>query len=765
MFKIFKLTLQLCLISLTVLVSSSSWAIDDIGAKKELFTPQDIVIEGSRKVEKEAILEKISLKKGVPVTNYMLKRSLQQIYAMKYFDSVEAHQEKIKGKSVLVFKLKEKPIIAKIKFEGNDEVTDDDLKEVLKTKEFSILDVNSIQADIKALGKTYEEKGFYLAQVNYRVDKAKGDNVNLIFVVKEYEKVRVKKVTFLGNRAFSDDELKGIMETQEEGLFSFMGSSGNFKEFNFQTDIERIKYFYNNKGYLQVNLGAPEITVSEDKKWVFITVKINEGPQFTINNVTFQGEILFPEDELQEKINTDKDNIYSEEILRRDIQLLTEMYQDKGYAFANVLRTLKIVPGENKVNVEFSFEKGKIAYFGKISVKGNTKTRDKVVRRELFIKEGTKFSGTDLRRSKENVNRLGFFEPGSVIFNTVTNKERDDILDVEIQVKERNTGQLSLGAGYSTATGEFLQASISQNNFRGLGQNLRFSLNWAANRRTFSLGFTEPYLFDTLWTAGGEISSTNNQLNNGFDFKRNALNLRVGYPIFDYTRLFLTYKIEDTEIESAIDPTIDVNTENGVASIVKSTIVQDTRNNRFEPSKGYFLSYSVEYAGVGGFKKWLKNEADLRYFYNVFGDLVLRTRLYGAKLDRQNGQRIPRTEKFTLGGSRNLRGYTFEAIGPQQTVQDQNGFTRRFNSGGLFATFTSIEFEHPLAREAGLKWVLFFDAGHAGEHDNVKLYKDYGFGFRWFSPIGVLRFEFGYPLGDEGQNAGSQFHFDIGQLF
>ena len=182
-----------------VFAPSISLAIDDIGVKKEIFTPQDILIEGIRKVEKEAILEKISLKKNTPITNYMLKRSLQQIYAMKYFDSVEAHQEKVKGKNVLVFKLQEKPIIASIKFEGNDEVSNDDLKEVLKTKEFSILDVNSIQADIKALGKTYEEKGFYLAQIQYRVDDAKGDNVNLVFVVKEFEKVRVKKVTFLGN--------------------------------------------------------------------------------------------------------------------------------------------------------------------------------------------------------------------------------------------------------------------------------------------------------------------------------------------------------------------------------------------------------------------------------------------------------------------------------------------------------------------------------------------------------------------------------------
>lgn len=747
-------------------VSTSVFAIDDIGLKKNLFKADDIQVIGTKKVEKEAVLEKISVKKGMMLNNYMVKKSLKQIYAMKYFESVEAHHEVKNGKNILVLRLKEKPIVSAIKFEGNNEVSSDDLKEVLKTKEFTILDISTVKADVKGLGKTYEEKGFYLAQIDYKVVKAKGDNVDIVFKIKEFDKVRVKKVTFLGNRAFSDDELKGIMETQEEGLFSFMGSSGNFKEFNFQADIERIKYFYNDKGYLQANLGSPEITVSEDKKWVFITVKINEGPQYTINNISFQGEMLFPESDLREKISTAKDNIYSESILRQDIQLLTEKYQDKGYAFANVLRHIRFVPGENKVNVEFSFEKGKIAYFGKITVKGNNKTRDKVVRRELLIREGVKFSGSALRRSKENVNRLGFFEPGSVIFNTITSKERDDVLDVEIQVKERNTGQLSLGAGYSTATGEFLQASISQNNFRGLGQTLSFSLNWAANQRTFSLGFTEPYLFDTLWTGGGEISSQNNELNNGFNYKRDSFNLRVGHPIFDlFTRLFLIYKIEDTQIKSANDPTIDEATENGLASIIRSTIVRDKRNNRFEPSKGYYLSYSLEYSGIGGEKKWLKNEADMRYFYNVFGDLVLRYRLYGAKIEKLDERGIPRTERFTLGGSRNLRGYTFEAIGPRTTVLDTQGILRTFNNGGRFATFTSVEFEHPLAREAGLKWVVFFDAGHAGRYNNIKLYKDYGFGFRWFSPIGVLRFEFGYPIGKEGENAGSQFHFDIGQLF
>lgn len=737
----------------------------DIGPRKKLFKIDVIQIRGTKKVEKEAILEKISAQVGMIADNYLIKRDIEKIYAMKFFDYVEAHTRKRKGKNVLQFVVKEKPIISKIIFEGNDEVDDDDLSAVVKTKEFAILDINTIKSDVQALIKLYEEKGFYLANVNYVMKETGQESRDLIFRIKEFDKVLVKKITFLGNKAFSDNQLKDIMETREESLFSGMSGAGNFKEFNFQTDIERLKYFYKSKGYLQITVGTPEITVSEDKKWVFINLKVEEGPMFTINDIRFQGEVLFPNKELLEKISLKKEDTYSEELLRKDIQLLTELYQDKGYAFANVLRTLQIVPGKNKVNIDFSFEKGKIAYFGKITVKGNTKTRDKVVRRELRIREGAKFSGSDLRRSKENVNRLGFFEPGSVVFNTISPKGKDDVLDVEISVKERNTGQISLGAGFSTATGAFFQGSIAQNNFRGLGQTLNFTLSLSKTNETYNIGFTEPYLFDTKWTAGGDVFSTNNSASESFSYKRSGFNLRVGYPILDYTRLFVTYKWEDTKIKALEDPTIDTATENGVASSVQTTIVRDTRNNKFEPSSGYRLSFTTEYAGLGFDKKWFKNEGDARFFKRVYGDLVFRSKFFVGKMERVDGQAIPRSEKYTLGGAKNLRGYNIEDIGPKKTVTDSNNILRTFNSGSLFATYAQLELEHPLAREAGLKWVVFMDAGDANNPDGIKIKSDYGFGFRWFSPIGVLRFEFGYPIDPEGDQAGSQFHFDIGQLF
>lgn len=749
--------------------SSRAFSSMELGAEKNYFKVTAIKFDGLKKVEKEAVLERISTKVGSNLNNYSLKNDIEKIYNLKYFDSVEAYQEG----STLVFKVKEKPIIAKVVFDGNDELSRDELLPQIKTKEYSILDINTVKSDLKAMQKFYEEKGFYLATINYEIKKVDEENIDLVYKINEYEKVRVKKISFLGSQAFSDEELKGIMETREESLFSFMSGSGNFKEFGFRTDIERIKYFYRTKGYLQVNVGTPDVTISEDKKWVFVTVKITEGPKFSVRNISFQGEVLFSETELMEKLTMKSGDTYSEETLRNDIQKLTEAYQDEGYAFANVIRNLNVVPGANEVDIDFSFEKGKIAYFGKITVKGNTKSRDKVIRRELKIKEGARFTGTGLRESKENVNRLGFFEPNSVIFNTISPPGQDDVLDIEIQVKEKSTGQISLGAGYSTATGFFFQASVTQNNFNGLGQQLSFSTNLSGNQKSFSLSFTEPYFLDTKWTAGGEIFKNENEELTSYDYKKQGFALRVGYPILEYTRLFTTYKLEDTTLYNIEDETIDEEAENGLTSSVRFAIITDKRNHRFEPTAGYYLNISTEYAGVGGDKEWLKNEFDTRYFKSIVGDLVFRSRLYTSKLEIINGQKIPRNEKFSLGGARNLRGYNVQDIGPKKTVlvdRDGDGLKndeKIFNEGALFTAYTTLELEHPLAREAGLKWVLFYDAGTAANIDDInKVYMDYGFGFRWFSPIGVLRFEFGFPVNpDADGDDGSKFHFDIGQLF
>lgn len=755
---------------LSLLISLNVFSQEDLGPKSDLFQIDEIRILGTKKVEPEAILEKISAKKDMKLDNYLLRKDITKIYEMKYFDSVEALHDVEGGKNILSFKVKEKPVVSKILLEGNDEIKNDDLKDQIKTKEYAILDVNTIKSDVANLQKFYEEKGFYLAAIDYEI-RPKGEAVEVVYKINEFEKVRVKSIRFLGNSALSDNELKANMETREESLFSGMSATGSFKEFNFNTDVERLKYYYKSKGYLQVNVGSPAITVSEDKRWIFITIKVTEGPQFTVNEIFFEGDMLYTEDEMFTKMKLKKNETYSEDSLRLDIQQLTEMYQDKGYAFANVLRTLEIVPGENKVDVHFSFEKGKIAYFGSIVVKGNSKSRDKVVRRELKIYEGQMYTGSGLRMSKENVNRLGFFEPNSVIFNTVSPKGKDDVLDVEISVKERNTGQITLGAGYSTASKGFIQASIAQNNFLGLGQTLSFSFSHSEVQTTWNLGFTEPYLFDTKWTAGGDIYKTDSSFSSSLYYKKFGGDLRVGHPIAEFTRIYITYRLEETEISNVRNPTINPENENGTSSSIQTSIVRDRRNNIFEPTDGSYQNVSSQYTGLGGFHRWAKVEGETRHYKPVYGDLIFRTRLSASKLMQTHSWRqIPRTEKFVMGGARNMRGFNFEDIGPLEYMKDSSGRVARFNQGGLFSCLGTFEFEHPMVKEAGLKWALFYDAGNVfkyniGEHRNWGLRSDYGFGFRWFSPIGVLRFEFAYPTNKRPTEDTSQFLFDIGQIF
>ncbi len=761
-----------------------------LGPEKNLFVVEKLAVKGAKKVEPEAILEKISFKAGQSLTNYRLRSMIQTIYDMGYFSQVKAEQITKNGKQVLLFHVTERPVIGRVVFDGNDTFDDDELLEKIKTKQYDIFNLGQVKQDIIVMEKAYQEKGHFLIKITHEIRPFGKDGKEIVFRIQEGRKVRVKRITFLGNKALSDAELKDNLLIQEESFFSFLTGSGNFKELEFKASLERLAYVYKSRGYLQVNFGQPIVTVSEDRKWIYVTLKVAEGPKFYVNSLYFEGDLIFPEEKLRDVTKLEPSDVYSEDTLRKDVQSLTELYQDEGHAFVNVLRNLKLVPGEHKVDVIYSFEKGPIAYFGKIDIKGNNKTRDKVIRRELRIHEGMKFSGSKLRISRDNVTRLGYFEGGKVFFNTVSSPVKDDVLDVEISVEERQTGELSLGAGYSTATKGFIQGSIRQINFRGLGQTLNFSLQLSDFQQNFNLGFTEPYFNDTRWTLGGEVFRNQSTFIRSFRFEKIGSSVRVGHPIEDYTRLFMTYKYEDTDVDNILDPTVEESLEDGVASSVTLSVVHDKRNNIFETTRGHFGSASLEFAGVGGDQGWLKGELDGRYYRPIIGDLTFRFHLRLAQLFETKDECgvgiercVPRTERFSMGGARNMRGYNIEDIGPivqlpandPETGRSNPQDVRFFNEGGLTSLLSTFELEYPLIKEAGLKWVLFYDAGNVwkyswgrdnqdGERD-LGLRSNYGFGFRWFSQIGVLRFEFGYPTDPKDYEDSSQFHFDIGQIF
>ncbi len=779
------LTKLFILFSLSLLFSSMSWA-QQIEAIK---------IVGQQKIEKDAILEKLINKVGANLDLKAVREEVQALFKTGYFQDVEVSESKGSGgKIILTYKVIEKPSVASVDYKGNSEISDDELTELTKLKIFEIIDYPKITRGVLDIQKAYEEKGYYLAKINYTIEPAENGNVRIVFDIQENEQVVVKRVSFIGNKQVTAADLKARMLTQEGGLFSLISGTGTYKQDAFEQDVQLIQYLYFNKGFVQAKVSRPEVTVTPDRKGIYISILVEEGEQFNTGEVSFSGDLLFSTEELSETAQIDETEIFIYETVQADIRAFTAKYGDLGYAYTNVIPRTFIREEEKKVDIVYDFDKGKKVYFGTINVVGNTRTRDKVVRRELRIGEGELYNETRKRESMDNVRRLGFFE--SVEFNTKTPPGRDDLMDIDIVVKERNTGSFQLGAGYSSFSGMIFNAQLNQMNFLGRGQNVGLQIDYSAIQKRYRLNFTEPYFYDTLWTVGFDIFRNESNIPQLFREKVEGAAVRVGHPIWGrYFYGFLRYKLDNTELDMIPGPNatdvLDPTTAEGVSSSMTASVEYDRRNDRFAPTSGVHTSASYEVAGLGGDLNYTKGDAFFRWYHTLFWNLVLRTNFTYGFVESGKGTPVPFTKKYRLGGPFNMRGFDFANIGRRQfspihadwlsctgyqSVQANGNCLppevaqqrARVVVGGNQEALAMIELEFPLVKEAGIRGVAFYDVG-AAEDDLVDTFfrEDVGFGVRWFSPIGPLRFEWGFPLQrfPEFNEDASEFHFAIGAPF
>lgn len=756
-------------------------------------TIKTIDVSGNRKIEKDAIITKLISKVGGEYSAQSIREDVEAIFKLGFFNDIEVDRQ-VTGKEVtLTYKVIEKPSITEITYEGNSEVKSEDIAEATGIKAYQLLSMSKVREAVEKIQKLYEDKGFFLAKVEAEVQIVKKDEtVHLVFKIRENDKVKVKKITFLGNKHLPDGQLKSKMLTQEGGFFTALSGSGQYKQEMFERDVQVLRFLYWNQGYVQAKVDRPQVTVTPDKKNIYITIRIEEGEQYDVGEVDFAGDILFPKQELYDAIKIDDNGIFAYDVLQKDISELTAKYGDLGYAYANVIPRTAFNAKERKVNLIFEFDKGNKVYFGKINMVGNTKTRDKVIRRELKVMEGELYNETRRRQSLENIQRLGYFE--EVNFKTSVDPEHQEIMNVDIAVKERNTGQIQLGAGYGTSQGFTLQGSVNQANFLGRGQNLGASLNLSNTGSYYSLSFTEPYFNDTLWSVGGDIYQSANTGRRDYDEDHRGGAIRFGHPIAEYTRGFLRYKYDDTKLSSKTDSDGKTTTDtdlfpldsaSGVTSSLTGTLEYDTRNDRQMPTKGIFTSASYEYAGIGGDLKYTRATGNFRFYKNIFWDVVWRNNIQYGRIDSLEGQEVPFSELYLLGGPYSLRGYRSYRVGkmkysqkvyndltnpaitnPPLTPDEAKIQAQRFYGGTQQALFQT-ELQFPLVKEAGIMGAGFFDIGAADDVlSSDSFFADVGFGIRWYSPIGVLRFEWGFPLNrDPNYQEASVFEFSIGPSF
>ncbi|RPH89628.1 MAG: outer membrane protein assembly factor BamA, partial [Desulfobacteraceae bacterium] len=613
---------------------------------------------------------------------------------------------------------------------------------------------------LEKLNTFYQSKGYYNAQINHTIQTEDPQSVTVTFNITEGKKVYIKTIDFQGLKAFKPRQLKGIMETNEKDFLYWILSSGLYKKELLEKDLEKISAYYYNRGYLKAKVGDPE--VKHEGEWLYITIPIEEGSQFRMGEVDIQGDLLRPKEKMLADLAIRKEKFYNREVIRQDILQISEGFSQEGFAFAEVVPKITEDPSVPKVDLVYEVRKGPKVYFERIDIVGNTKTRDKVIRREFKVSEQGLFDAYALRRSNENINRLDYFEEVNI---STTPGSQEDRMNLKVEVKEKMTGSFSVGAGYSAVDQFSVMGSIAQRNLFGRGQRLSLDAYLSTNTNRYSLNFVEPWLFDIPLSAAFTLY---NWIREYDEYKKDSYggSVDLGYLLWgEYTRGYVTYTYDDanvTDVASNAPASIQNSAGKNTTSSVRLTLRRDSRDVLFNTSKGSMHSASVEYAGgpLGGTSQFTRYLASSGWYFPVFwGTTFFANGKVG--LIQEHGK-VPDYEKFYLGGINSIRGFKYNSIGVTDPV------TGNIQGGDKMVQF-NLEYIFPLIPAAGIKGLVFFDTGNVYNKDDSidagNFKKTVGLGVRWYSPMGPLRLEWGWNLDPKPGEDSNNWEFSIGTFF
>lgn len=765
---------------------------------------ESIEFEGLRRVEPPAVKLVLSSREGKPFSRQAVAEDIRAIYGMGYFDDVQVFKETTpRGGVKLVYVVSEKPAVRKVEIVGYDELSEEDIEEVIDIRPFTILSEAKVKRNAEKIKDLYNEKGFYLAEVEPEIRPEGENQVIVVFNIIENAKVEVKRIRFVGNRNIDSDTLKTGLITQEGSLISFLTGAGTYRKDAFQVDLLRISSRYFDEGYINVKVDTPDIEISPDRKGIYITLRIEEGEQYSVGEIGFSGDLIDSQEQLDELTDLEEGQVFNRSTLGQDLLKLKTRYEDDGYAYANITPVTSVHADKRLIDITYDIQKGDKVYYERINVIGNTKTRDKVIRRELRIYEGELTSASARELSRRRVQALGYFEKVDI---KTRRGSTDTFQIVDVEIKEKATGTFQIGAGFSSAESFIATAQIAQDNFLGRGQSVSLSAQISSLRQLFQLSFSEPYFFDTEWRFSFNAFNRETQFRS-FLRSSSGGSLTFGHPLTDDINVFLTYNLEFVRSRGADglrgQPAFQPLNNSGRISSLRGTFTYDTRDNRLFPSKGMFHTASAEFStrflGASETRTFQRYRAVARFYHPIIWGFVGKLSLRAGYLLSTSDQPLSPSEKFIMGGINTIRGYLPFTIGPERRATRNNrgsglydpySDTFTFIEGGNKEFLANFEIEFPIFEAVGIKGVVFLDAGNVyAEEENffyigdkvrepqrpdafdvrdlpLGLFWSVGFGFRWFSPIGPLRFEWGIPLTRRPEDdKGPLFEFSIGNSF
>ena len=754
----------------TTLTATLDELVDDISTfTGRLYRIANVKIDGNTRIDSGAILRHIENREGDQYDPSRIRSDLKDIFKMGFFNdvSVDVHGTD-KGKEI-TFIVDEKEIIGSVKLRGNVNVKTEDIMEILTINTNTIYNPNQVNKSESYIRQFYKSKGYYDTKVSTKISYPKKDYIAVEYVIKEGVKVYIKDIIFEGNTTFEDKELLEVMVSTEKNWLSWFNDSGVLKRDYVQEDANRIGSFYQNHGFIDVKIGEPVINKKEE--WLYVTFKIKENDRYKVGVITVEGDLILPEDQLLSMSRLGEERYFTRDVLRSDTLAFTDVYAAKGYAFADISPDTKKDPENKRVDVNYHITKGELVYVNRIRIRGNDRTRDKVIRREMALDEANIYNATAIKRSTSRLKRLDFFEDVSI---TPEPTDEDDTMDILVEVKEKSTGTFSIGAGYSSVDSLMFMAEVSQNNFLGRGQHVAVQANIGGTNTRYSLSFTEPHLNDSKLLFGFDIFNTYHEYD---DYTKKALGgtLKFGYPLWWGWRSFYSIGHENSSLSDVSTITSDIirkSQELEIKNFISFGVSKDTRNRNFNPSRGYTHRINITKAGgfMSGDSAFTKLNVSTSWYFPVWKELVFHYKLAGGVVIEDETDSLPVFERFTLGGLNTVRGFK---NGDISLIDVPSG--DRY--GGTKMVFQNLEFLFPLAKDAGLSGVVFFDAGNVwgGLDDPSDIgFEDFemdevsmgaGFGFRWISPMGPLRLEWGKNL-DPGINEDSSvWDFSMGGSF
>ena len=724
-----------------------------------------IQVEGAQRIEPETVRSYLTFKAGDPVTDADLDDSLKRLFETGLFADVVLRREENR----VVVKIVENPIINRIAFEGNLRIDDEILRDEITLRPRVVYTRSRVQTDMLRIIEIYRSSGRFAARVVPKVIQLPQNRVNLIFEIHEGSPTDVRRITFIGNTRFSDGELRDVIQTKETGFFSFFSGGDLYDPDRLAFDQELLRRKYLNAGYADIRVVSAVAELTPDRDAFFITFTLEEGETYRFGEVAVTSGLRdLDVAAVGQEVQIAEGELYSAEDIEETVSALTDAAGRAGYAFVDVKSKIDRDRADRRIDVTFEIEEGPRVFVERIDIRGNLRTEDRVIRREFRLVEGDAFNTDHIRRARRSLRNLGFFE--EIEIRHVPGSTPDQTL-IEATVKERATGEIGFGAGYSTAVGGLAEVTLRERNLVGSGQDLRVRGQIAQREQQIELNFTEPYFLDRKLAAGFDIFTTarNYQRESSFDQETIGFSLRAGYPLAEDLSQRWRYTLRRDEIAGVPADAAAVIAEQEGRSMLSSighTIQYDTRDSRFSPRQGLIASMNHELAGVGGSVKFLKTDARGSIFVPLTDSITGNAGLGGGYVEGL-GQDVRVLDRFNLG-SRELRGFANAGASPRDRATGD-----AVGGNWYYAGTFSVSFPLGLPNEAGIRARSFVDYGSTGITDDTppgildraSLRASAGVGLSWASLIGPMNIDLGWPIQREKYDDTQVVRFSFGTRF